>query len=209
MQSIKDTIKTNPLAYKMAKAIVCWLQSLPYCLQGLKSRKTSRSLMLGSASKREGWTTFDIVPGADFLGHIASLALFESGSMEKIYASHVLEHITDTEAHSALKEMRRVLRPGGEVFIVVPDMVSVSGLLTGGSEAQATAMEIIYGVNMQCPDHSPQHKFGYTRQSLEELLVQCGFVDIHEFQPFVSDTSSYYVHDTRVSLCLKGKKPGK
>jgi predicted RNA-binding Zn-ribbon protein involved in translation (DUF1610 family) len=43
---------------------------------------------------------------------------FADGSWDCLYASHVLEHIADDEA--ALREIRRVLRPGGLAILPVP-----------------------------------------------------------------------------------------
>lgn len=43
---------------------------------------------------------------------------FEDASWDCLYASHVLEHIADDEA--ALREIRRVLRPGGLAILPVP-----------------------------------------------------------------------------------------
>jgi SAM-dependent methyltransferase len=43
---------------------------------------------------------------------------FEDASWDCLYASHVLEHVADDEA--ALREIRRVLRPGGLAILPVP-----------------------------------------------------------------------------------------
>jgi len=41
---------------------------------------------------------------------------------ELIYCSHTLEHVTDEAVKNALREMHRVLRPGGFVRLVTPDI---------------------------------------------------------------------------------------
>lgn len=43
---------------------------------------------------------------------------FKDGQFDKIYASHVMEHLTDTLA--VMKELRRITKPGGKIVIVVP-----------------------------------------------------------------------------------------
>jgi SAM-dependent methyltransferase len=43
---------------------------------------------------------------------------FEDGSYDIVFASHVLEHISDDRR--AIKEIRRILRPGGRAFLAVP-----------------------------------------------------------------------------------------
>lgn len=47
---------------------------------------------------------------------------FDSGTVAVVYSSHVLEHINHAGAPSFLKEAARVLRPGGIIRIVVPDL---------------------------------------------------------------------------------------
>lgn len=47
---------------------------------------------------------------------------FEDGSVDAVYASHVLEHLDREEGLGLLRECRRVLKPAGIVRIVVPDL---------------------------------------------------------------------------------------
>ncbi len=44
------------------------------------------------------------------------------GSVEVLYSSHMLEHLDRAEAISFLKEAKRILRKGGIIRIVVPDL---------------------------------------------------------------------------------------
>jgi SAM-dependent methyltransferase len=55
---------------------------------------------------------------ADFYGH-ACLLPFYNNSLDYVVASHVLEHVANPVA--ALAEWYRVLRPGGLIYLVVPD----------------------------------------------------------------------------------------
>ncbi len=47
---------------------------------------------------------------------------FESGTVDAVYHSHVLEHIDRNFVDTFLLEIKRVLKPGGILRIVVPDM---------------------------------------------------------------------------------------
>ena len=51
---------------------------------------------------------------------------FASASADCIYGSHVLEHLYDDEARRLLGECHRVLRPGGVIRLVVPDLFSLA-----------------------------------------------------------------------------------
>lgn len=47
---------------------------------------------------------------------------FGDGTADVVYASHVLEHLTRSIGQEFLREIYRVLKPGGIVRIVVPDL---------------------------------------------------------------------------------------
>jgi SAM-dependent methyltransferase len=55
---------------------------------------------------------------ADFYGHAGALP-FHDHALDYVIASHVLEHVANPVA--ALAEWYRVLRPGGIIYLVVPD----------------------------------------------------------------------------------------
>lgn len=50
---------------------------------------------------------------------------FATGSYEAIYASHLLEHLYLDDALRLLRECLRVLRPGGTLRLVVPDLRAI------------------------------------------------------------------------------------
>ncbi len=47
---------------------------------------------------------------------------FKSNSIDVCYSSHVLEHLSKSEALSFLKEQKRILKPNGIIRIVVPNL---------------------------------------------------------------------------------------
>jgi len=51
---------------------------------------------------------------------------FEENSIGAIYGSHVLEHLYRTEAQALLEDCLRVLKPGGVIRMVVPDLHSMT-----------------------------------------------------------------------------------
>src|SRR5256885_1929786 len=55
---------------------------------------------------------------ADYYGHAFHLP-FRDNSLDYVITSHVLEHVANPVA--ALAEWYRVLRPGGLIYLVVPD----------------------------------------------------------------------------------------
>ncbi len=109
-----------------------------------------------------------------------------SASAEVVYTSHMLEHLARTDAIAFLKEVLRVLVPGGVVRIVVPDLERaletyeadgdadkfMAGTLLG-QETQPRGMQRMLAVLMG-PRH---HQWMYDAASLSRLLLQVGFVE--------------------------------
>ncbi|MEW5850292.1 MAG: methyltransferase domain-containing protein [Myxococcota bacterium] len=142
-------------------------------------------LEVGAGKKqRAGYLHLDVraLPGLDVRGVTTSLP-FKDGSLEEVYSRHVLEHFTLREAVEVLLEWRRVLRPGGSVYIIVPNMLwHFKQVLEGthesvytkesGKNARYWGMGSIYGWQQ---DEYDLHKFGYWPELLGDLLVECGF----------------------------------
>jgi SAM-dependent methyltransferase len=84
------------------------------------------------------------------LGEAASLP-FEDGSFDLVTALDVIEHLDDDVA--ALREMRRVLRPGGHLLVTVP------------------AHQFMWGDQ----DEVNMHKRRYVAAQLRERLTEAGF----------------------------------
>lgn len=198
---LKQILKSRPWIYQLAKRADQTLRSLPYWVP---TQISCERLILGSAQKVEGWTTFDARPGADLLGDIRDLRRFQPNSLSQVYASHVLEHVTCADARQTLEEIYRILKPGGEVFVGVPCLETLASFLS--SDQAELAIDILYGVNRPTQEWQPQHLFGYTRQTLSQLLSEVGFQSVQEFVPFLADTTQMTVQGKAISICLKGQK---
>lgn len=73
-----------------------------------------------------GWTNTDITkedggPQPDVVCSVLDLP-FEDDSVDRIYAGHVLEHLSLDDVPKALAEFRRVLAEDGELMLVGPDL---------------------------------------------------------------------------------------
>jgi predicted SAM-dependent methyltransferase len=74
------------------------------------------------------WINVDVVPASPAVRRVdlARGLPFPDRSIDACYCSHVLEHLRPDDAGRALAELFRVLRPGGVVRIVVPDLRRVA-----------------------------------------------------------------------------------
>lgn len=83
------------------------------------------------------WINLDLVShSAEVVAHDLTRGLpFSAGMVDACYSSHVLEHLRPEEARFFLEEQRRVLKPGGVLRVVVPDLEAISRIYLGALEA--------------------------------------------------------------------------
>lgn len=110
-----------------------------------RAAPSGRLLNVGCGARfHPAWVNVDAVPAAPEVRAIDVRAglPFGDGEFAVVYSSHVLEHLGADEAAGLLKQMHRVLAPGGIVRIVVPDLEAIAreylrilGELRGGNRA--------------------------------------------------------------------------
>jgi SAM-dependent methyltransferase len=138
---------------------------------------------------RELRLDIDPTVAPDILCSITDMRPVATGSIDAIWSSHNLEHLYRHEVPTALAEFVRVLRPGGEVLLTLPDLQRVAEMVAeNGLEDEAyvspsgpiTPLDMLYG-------HSPSlsrghlnmaHKCGFTARTLAQLLNEAGFAGV-------------------------------
>lgn len=76
--------------------------------------------------KLPGFINIDIDSGADLQLDIRDGLPFEDSSVHGIYSEHFIEHLTQAEILTFLRECRRVLAAGGIVRIATPDLNAIA-----------------------------------------------------------------------------------
>jgi predicted SAM-dependent methyltransferase len=164
-------------------------------------------LHIGGQVPHPDWKILDIEarPEVDFVCDAANLNQFADGSVEAIYASHVLEHFhyqLDNELTNTLTEWYRVLQPGGKLFISVPNLKTLCWLYLNpnvSSEDRHYLMRIMFGGQTNAFD---VHKVGFDPDILARYLREVGFKSyevVSEFRTF-EDCSNLRLLDTLISL---------
>lgn len=76
------------------------------------------------------WVNVDLVPIDDaVIAYDVSKGLpFENNQFDAVYHSHVLEHLDPDRGRALISECQRVLRPGGIIRVVVPDLEQIARL---------------------------------------------------------------------------------
>jgi SAM-dependent methyltransferase len=63
-----------------------------------------------------------VAPGVQaFLGSATNLSAFKQGQFDAILASNIFEHLTEEQFDSCLREVVRVLAPGGRLLVIQPN----------------------------------------------------------------------------------------
>ena len=99
---------------------------------------------------------------------------FGNEEYDLVFTSHVLEHIKREECESVLAEWIRVLKPGGEFVIIVPNVIwALDELNSVGKDKPdiKSVLNVLYGAQENDYDF---HFNGFWDKRLEEMLTSLG-----------------------------------
>jgi predicted SAM-dependent methyltransferase len=149
-----------------------------------------------------GWRELrlDINPAVrpDILCSVTAMEPVADGSIDAIWSSHNLEHLYRHEVPVALGEFFRVLRPGGLVFVTLPDLQRVAALVVDDQlesetymspSGPITPLDMIFGhmASVARGDLTMAHRSGFTGATLRKLLEEAGFERIEIVQGTIFD----------------------
>jgi SAM-dependent methyltransferase len=147
-----------------------------------------------------GFLSVDFNPDVDpdVLAEATDLSMFADDSVDEVYASHVLEHLSWKDGLKALKEWKRVLKPGAVLTVACPDVMQVylmykHGATWGdyGQQVNDTYVQAsAFGANLlveEIPEMKDQyggpghaHHSIYILDMLLNRVIEAGFVYCHE-----------------------------
>lgn len=142
-----------------------------------------------------GWEAWGLEPDAKATASLGGFKVLQGSlpnvplpdeSFDCITLSHVIEHLHDPVA--ALKEIHRLLKPGGRVWIATPNIESIGHRLFG-----ATWIGI----------QSPTHLVLFNRRAIRDAFASSGFQTV-AFMPMHAQAKAYF----GMSHCLNvGRNP--
>jgi SAM-dependent methyltransferase len=162
-----------------------------------------RLLNVGGGSKAiplparyEGWehVLLDIAPGPDVDIVMDARDLHwdhKNRCYDAVYCAHNLEHYADHEVGQVLAGFWRVLKGGGHIHIVVPNIgqlicemvehhIDLEDVLYMTATGEITPLDVLYGYGPEVESGNPfyAHKTGFTARRLHRVLEEAGFKDV-------------------------------
>jgi predicted SAM-dependent methyltransferase len=106
----------------------------------------------------KGWTNIDVYAAGPEVQRVNLLKRFPfpDEHFDAVYSSHVIEHFTPPQADHLISEACRVLKPGGILRTVVPDL-------------EATCREYLRVLDAATPSHTPKEYEWIVMELLDQL----------------------------------------
>jgi predicted SAM-dependent methyltransferase len=168
--------------------------------EGYINIDNSPSILLGkfSAVKKILWTLRIIDKSkyiADWSGvircDVSKRINYSNDTVDKIYTSHLLEHLPRDKGVFFIKECYRILKHGGVMRLVVPDLlfhaekyVEITKALISKEElpndrnTHDTFLNTIYGAYLKKRRYGAEHYYMYDLPTLVSILKDSGFENI-------------------------------
>jgi SAM-dependent methyltransferase len=140
----------------------------------------------------DGWVNIDVYPAPLAMNVLWGLP-FADGSARCVFVSHLLEHLFyPRDVQPFLKEVRRVLAPGGVLRVVVPDIEQCIEAYVNNDRSffasrretwawwpeNPTRLEDFLGYAGAGAEPAwlfESHKYGYDFETLSKVLIEAGF----------------------------------
>jgi predicted SAM-dependent methyltransferase len=115
----RSLAKMRPLAKRVAAGVLY----RPYLVRFRMRRGMESRLHVGCGRNRfPGWINAEISPRAELIIFLEKPLPFRSGTLDRIYSEHVLEHLEWNTTVHFLSEAHRTLRVGGVIRTAMPDL---------------------------------------------------------------------------------------
>jgi predicted SAM-dependent methyltransferase len=158
--------------------------------------------------KGADWTNLDIKPhrGVDIVADASERIPLDTNSVDEIHCIHVLEHVTRDKYKPMLREMYRVLKPGGVLYVETPDFRgTIANLQHAFEQSDVDAIHIwttsVYGKNER---EGMAHHWGFYEGLLRREFRFQGFKDVDRLVFTNEMISSHYKQEP--VLLVRGTK---
>ncbi len=173
----------DPRAINNEKILVAALKKQ----RGLRDGE-GKKLNLGSGGKPlEGYVSVDLFesPNVDEIFDMGDIP-YQDNTIGGIYSEHSLEHVSFKKCEAVLQEWFRVLQPGGQLELYMPDFEKCcEAYLKAPLEdpffmrTRAWFKHTVYGIQESQggePDEAQFHTCGFSKEEIRTVLERNGFI---------------------------------
>ncbi|HUU29314.1 MAG TPA: methyltransferase domain-containing protein [archaeon] len=147
---------------------------------------------------QEGYLHCDVrlLESTDLLCRVETLP-FATNSVEALLASHIIEHFSYRETDTVLKEWHRVLRPGGTILIITPNLAYIAYGYVEGWMDYTEARNRLFG-GQDYPFN--YHYTSFDSPDMSKTLEEVGFQNVRDI------TSQFESRKVPMSLYFSAEK---
>jgi predicted SAM-dependent methyltransferase len=129
-----------------------------------------------------GFVNIDAIPRrhVHYVQAVDRLGRFRDGSVELVYACHVLEHFSHLQVPQVLREWARVLKPGGKLCLSVPDFERLLDIYHDSGNDVDSIINALMGGQEYAYNY---HRVIFTHAYLSKLLLAAGFSRVYAWAP--------------------------
>lgn len=140
----------------------------------------------GETATKPGYLTCDIrdLPGIDFVCPAWEIENHVSNNtVDNIFSRHFFEHLTFRQGRVVLEQWLNILKPGGLMEMMLPNMSFHIRQWTEGENMEHAKAGFWGWQRGDFEDVWDVHKSGYTLQTLEEVLNETGYEKVTSLHP--------------------------
>ena len=154
------------------------------------SKTAIPKLHIGGGWRRlDGWLNTDLELIPDVMRMDATQRFpFKDGTFQYVYTEHMIEHVPYQKGVYMLQECHRVMRKGGVIRVITPDLAAILGLYSGDLCADQQEYLLWFCqtfVPQECPPSAASainamfrmwgHQFIYDEETLADTMRAAGF----------------------------------
>jgi predicted SAM-dependent methyltransferase len=157
-------------------------------------KTTTPKLHIGSGWRLlDGWlnTDLELIPGVMRMDATQRLP-FGDGTFQYVYTEHMIEHISYPQGAYMLRECHRVMRKGGVIRVITPNLAAIMGLYRGDLSADHKKYLSWFCQTFVPGGYPPNavsainamfrlwgHQFIYDEKTLTDSMLAAGFRSVN------------------------------
>ncbi len=129
-----------------------------------------------------GFLNVDVrpLPHVDILADITKELQFADDSVDEIMSCGTLEHFYIPTVLTILKEMRRILKPGGRLTVGVPNLTAILSAFHSGDMDFWLFNQYVYGSVQKDINPYNVHRSVWNAERMINAMIEAGFIKVKE-----------------------------